>query len=91
MLDLDETLVYSTLDYSLNYNSDFEFSLNREGSTLNFFVFFRPNLKDFLISMAEQFELVLYSNGSHEYTTKVLEGMKHNFEMLDLGFSHILT
>jgi len=41
--------------------------------------------------MAEIFELILYSNGSKEYTQKVLNCMRSYLKMPDLGFTQVLT
>ncbi|WCJ27264.1 Haloacid dehalogenase-like hydrolase (HAD) superfamily protein [Euphorbia peplus] len=71
-LDLDETLVHSKADPSPQV-FDFVVRPVIDGEVMNFYVLKRPGLQEFLESMAEKFELVVFTAGLREYASLVLD------------------
>lgn len=63
ILDLDETLIYS---------SDTELaSLKHDFVCGSFFVYKRPGLKDFLLSVKDDFKLAVWSSASDDYVESI--------------------
>ena len=71
IFDLDNTLIYTSKLPLLK--CDHTFTINWKGDTYSFFVKFRPNLIQTLISLSKQFELVLFSAAEDTYVRDVVK------------------
>ncbi|XP_022714578.1 carboxy-terminal domain RNA polymerase II polypeptide A small phosphatase 1-like [Durio zibethinus] len=72
VLDLDETLVHSSLDPP---PSRYDFSVSRimDGVTINFYVLKRPGVDEFLEMISKKYEVVVFTAGHEAYASKVLD------------------
>lgn len=70
VLDLDETLIHSSLT-PVNDPDDIVFT-GKLPNVFKFFVKYRPGLLEFLRKVSMKFELVVYTASSREYAEKVL-------------------
>jgi hypothetical protein len=70
VLDLDETLVHSTLDQSNSHDFAFEVSLNNHTHSVN--VKQRPHMTQFLTRCAELFEVVIFTASQKLYAEQLL-------------------
>lgn len=71
-LDLDETLVHSTLQPP-PVRFDFVVRPRIDGEELTFFVVKRPGVDEFLERIAERYEVVVFTAGLREYASLVLD------------------
>ncbi|KAF5184303.1 Ctd small phosphatase-like protein [Thalictrum thalictroides] len=71
-LDLDETLIHSKTDPP---PEKFDFIVRPviEGELLNFYVLKRPHVDEFLESISEKFEIVIFTAGLREYASLILD------------------
>eukprot|EP01122_Echinamoeba_exundans_P007702 TRINITY_DN2427_c0_g1_i2.p1 TRINITY_DN2427_c0_g1~~TRINITY_DN2427_c0_g1_i2.p1 ORF type:complete len:222 (-),score=21.69 TRINITY_DN2427_c0_g1_i2:114-737(-) len=76
VLDLDETLVHSTLKHS-NYTHH-SLNLLVEGSWRQFHVIKRPHLHFFLKQAAKRYEVVLFTAGLREYADPLINLLDQN-------------
>jgi hypothetical protein len=61
VLDLDETLVHSTLDAACGVGADFSFPVTFNGAEHMVHVRQRPHMREFLESVAAMFEVVVFT------------------------------
>ncbi|XVE88264.1 hypothetical protein DITRI_Ditri19aG0055900 [Diplodiscus trichospermus] len=71
VLDLDETLVHSSLDPPPP-KYDFRVSRDMDGVTVNFYVLKRPGVDEFLELISKKYEVVVFTAGHEAYASKVL-------------------
>ncbi|XWS12462.1 hypothetical protein CRYUN_Cryun37aG0090700 [Craigia yunnanensis] len=72
VLDLDETLVHSSLDPPPP-RYDFTVSRNMDGLKINFYVLKRPGVDEFLEMISKKYEVVVFTAGHEAYASKVLD------------------
>lgn len=72
VLDLDETLVHSTLDAGYGAGADFSFPVLFNGCEHMVHVRTRPHMQAFLESVAEKFEVVVFTASQKVYAEKLL-------------------
>ncbi|OAE26704.1 hypothetical protein AXG93_3310s1030 [Marchantia polymorpha subsp. ruderalis] len=72
VLDLDETLVHSSLDPSPAYDYSIEVEM-KSRMRQTFFVLKRPGVDDFLAAVASKFEVVLFTASTKGYADAVLD------------------
>ena len=70
VLDLDETLVHSTLDGSDSADFSFQVSFNNRTHSVN--VKQRPHLEEFLRRCADLFEVVIFTASQKLYAEQLL-------------------
>ncbi|XP_042498237.1 CTD small phosphatase-like protein 2 isoform X1 [Macadamia integrifolia] len=70
VLDLDETLVHSTLEHC--NNADFTFSVNFNFKEHTVYVRCRPHLKDFMERVAKLFEIIIFTASQAIYAEQLL-------------------
>ena len=75
-LDLDETLVHSTLNP--NTVSDFSIEVNLNGSLVIYHVHIRPYLKEFLEKVSKWYKIVIYTASLREYANLVCDKIDPN-------------
>lgn len=75
VLDLDETLVHSTIEPPPPGSPppDHVFSVTLENITYNVFVRVRPNMHQFLAEVAEIFEVVVFTASQEAYAGRLLD------------------
>ncbi|XP_047330962.1 probable C-terminal domain small phosphatase [Impatiens glandulifera] len=71
-LDLDETLIHSKPDLP-NHKYDFIVRPVIDGIKMEFYVAKRPFVDEFLETLSEKFELVIFTAGVEEYASLVIE------------------
>ena len=76
MLDLDETLVYSSLNP--NTPSDFTIEININNQHLIYNVSVRPQLGEFLIKMEKWYHLVVYTASVRQYADMIIDKIDPN-------------
>ncbi|GMY37463.1 probable C-terminal domain small phosphatase [Fagus crenata] len=76
-LDLDETLIHSKADPPPE-RFDFVVKPRIEGEVMNFYVLKRPGVDQLLASLAERFEVVVFTAGLKEYASLVLDRLDTN-------------
>ncbi|KAF6263013.1 HAD-like domain-containing protein [Scenedesmus sp. NREL 46B-D3] len=72
VLDLDETLVHSTLDAACGIGADFSFPVTFNGAEHMVHVRQRPHMREFLESVAAVFEVVVFTASQKVYAEKLL-------------------
>jgi CTD small phosphatase-like protein 2 len=82
VLDLDETLVHSTLDGAAGEHSDFVFPVSLGSITHMVAVRKRPHLHTFLESMARHFEIVVFTASQQIYAEQLLDIVDPNGEYI---------
>lgn len=70
MLNLDETLVHSV--FHEDENADFMFSIKIYDKVYNISCYKRPHLDEFLAEMANNFEIVYYTQAVEDYANNVI-------------------
>lgn len=70
VLDLDETLVHSTLDHC--EDADFTFSVNFNFQEHSVYVRCRPHLKDFMERVSSLFEIIVFTASQSIYAEQLL-------------------
>lgn len=91
ILDLDNTLVYSTTKQSEKY--DHELEINHNGRSQTVWVVERPHLQQFLDVLYDKYEIVLFTAGIRQYGIKVLKAIDPKLRiqyLLDRRFCTIL-
>jgi len=73
VLDLDETLVHSFLEFEESTTYDWTFQVESENGIFDVFCRVRPHLEEFLKECAKMFELVLFTASQDNYANKVLD------------------
>ncbi|KAG5850841.1 CTD small phosphatase-like protein 2 isoform X1 [Anguilla anguilla] len=71
VLDLDETLVFSSL--SMIENAEHTFHTYFQDHEYKVFMVLRPHVKEFLQRMSKIFEMFVYTSAKKEYAEKILE------------------
>lgn len=71
VLDLDETLVHSSLEVVPDY--DFHVKVNLDGSVLNIYVLVRPGTYELLEKAAEHYEIVIFTASLKSYADPVID------------------
>ncbi|XP_046906239.1 CTD small phosphatase-like protein 3 [Hypomesus transpacificus] len=71
VLDLDETLMYSSL--SVIDEADYTFRTAFQDHEYKVYVILRPYVKDFLQAMSKVFEMFVYTSAKKEYAEKILD------------------
>lgn len=71
VLDLDETLVHSTLDHCIDADFTFQVLFNMKEHTV--YVKRRPYLQTFLERVAEMFEIMIFTASQSTYAEKLLD------------------
>ncbi|KAI1882656.1 hypothetical protein AGOR_G00237130 [Albula goreensis] len=71
VLDLDETLVFSTL--SVIDKADCTFDASFQGDTYKVYMVLRPHVCQFLQRMSKVFEMFVYTTAKREYADKILD------------------
>jgi Dullard-like phosphatase family protein len=71
VLDLDETLVHSCLDFVSNH--DLKISVSLDGSVVDIFVLLRPGVIEFIEKTAEIFEVVVFTASLKAYADPVID------------------
>ncbi|XP_062869200.1 CTD small phosphatase-like protein 2 [Trichomycterus rosablanca] len=71
VLDLDETLVFS----SLNMIEDVEYTFTTcfQGQEYKVYVLLRPHVREFLQAMAKHFEMFIYTSAKKEYAEMIVD------------------
>ena len=82
MLDLDETLIYSSMKPI--YAQDFVETI---GSSI-IFVKYRPYLMKFLTEMKTIYEIVLYTGGNKEYADAIIKHIENDQPIFDHVLYH---
>ncbi|XVF87266.1 hypothetical protein PTKIN_Ptkin18bG0105300 [Pterospermum kingtungense] len=72
VLDLDETLVHSTLN-SPPPTYDFTIEPTIDGVTMKFYVLKRPWVDEFLESISKKYEVVVFTAGVEQYASMLLD------------------
>lgn len=91
VLDLDNTLVYSTTKQPKDYDHKLTISHNNKSQTV--WVVERPYLQQFLDTLCDKYELVLFTAGIRQYGIKVLRAIDPKLRiqyLLDRRFCTIL-
>ncbi|XP_048832112.1 CTD small phosphatase-like protein 2-A isoform X2 [Brienomyrus brachyistius] len=71
VLDLEETLVYSSL--SIIEDAEYTFHTHFQDHEYEVFLILRPHVKEFLQRMSELFEIFVYTSAKRGYAEKILE------------------
>ncbi|XP_036409794.1 CTD small phosphatase-like protein 3 [Megalops cyprinoides] len=71
VLDLDETLVFSSL--SVIENAEYTFHTCFQDHKYKVYVILRPHVKEFLQRMSKSFEMFVYTSAKKEYAEKILD------------------
>jgi TFIIF-interacting CTD phosphatase-like protein len=76
VLDLDETLVHSSLEYG---NSDFQIEVLMDKKSVIYHVYKRPYCDYFLEKVSEWYNVVIYTASVQEYADPVIDHLcSHN-------------
>ncbi|KAL7717605.1 NLI interacting factor-like phosphatase [Entamoeba marina] len=86
IIELEDILIHSKIVNVVESHSDFSFVLQRPSGSLQVETFLRPHTKNFLQSISETFEIVLFTTCDKDYVQKILEHIdpKQNI------FKHVL-
>jgi Dullard-like phosphatase family protein len=71
VLDLDNTLIFATQN-KIEKNKNYALINNK------FYVYKRPHLDHFLISLSQNCDLILYTAGTREYAEKIVDHIDKN-------------
>lgn len=74
-LDLDETLVHSTMEPPIRVNVDFMVRIKIEGAVIPMFVVKRPGVTEFLDRIGKNYRVAVFTAGLPEYASQVLDKM----------------
>ena len=75
VLDLDETLVHSSIEAPSEY--DLKLNVRLEASQVDIYVCLRPWATEFLKKVAEKYEVVIFTASLREYADPVIEFIDH--------------
>ena len=64
ILDLDETLIHASAK---------KLERDEKANVFDYFIYERPNLKEFLVSVSQNFELAIWSSAGDEYVDEVIK------------------
>ena len=85
ILDLDETLIHA--DFDAKYTGhDYTITFMYEDEKVNVPIFIRPNLNEFLESVNELFEIVIFTAAKKEYADAVLNFLDPDSKFFKLRF-----
>ncbi|XP_064197077.1 CTD small phosphatase-like protein 3 [Anguilla rostrata] len=71
VLDLDETLVFSTLSHL--DNAEYTFHTSFQNHKYKVYVILRPHVQKFLQKMSKIFEMFVYTSAKRQYAEKILD------------------
>ncbi|KAG7593333.1 HAD-like superfamily [Arabidopsis thaliana x Arabidopsis arenosa] len=77
-LDLDETLVHSTMEPPIRVNVDFMVRIKIEGAVIPMFVVKRPGVTEFLERISKNYRVAIFTAGLPEYASQVLDKLDKN-------------
>lgn len=77
-LDLDETLVHSTMEPPIRVNVDFMVRIKIEGAVIPMFVVKRPGVTEFLERISKSYRVAVFTAGLPEYASQVLDKLDKN-------------
>ncbi|KAK3164843.1 hypothetical protein QOZ80_1AG0025530 [Eleusine coracana subsp. coracana] len=84
VLDLDETLVHSTLDHCNNADFTLEVFFNMKNNTV--YVRERPHLKMFLEKTAQMFELAIFTASQRIYAEQLIDRLDPDGKLISRRF-----
>ncbi|KAH3756690.1 NLI interacting factor [Pelomyxa schiedti] len=76
VLDLDETLMHSSVEPLPH--TDFRFEVTVEGVTATIYIVKRPGVEEFLSALKDKFEIVVFTASIPEYADKVIDYLDTN-------------
>ena len=77
-LDLDETLVHSSMEPPLRVNVDFMLRIKIEGFVTPMYVVKRPGVTEFLDRISKNYRVAVFTAGLPEYASQVLDKLDKN-------------
>ncbi|CAN8267395.1 unnamed protein product [Cochlearia groenlandica] len=86
VLDLDETLVHSSMEKPETTPYDFTVKPIIDGQILTFFVIKRPGIDEFLKSIRENYQIVVFTAGLREYASLVLDKLDPERRVISRSF-----
>ncbi|XP_018449441.1 uncharacterized protein LOC108820908 [Raphanus sativus] len=78
VLDLDETLVHSSMDPPVRAHVDFMVRLKIQGVVIPMFVVKRPGVTEFLDRIGKNYRVAVFTAGLPEYASQVLDKLDKN-------------
>uniref|UniRef100_M4D2W0 FCP1 homology domain-containing protein n=2 Tax=Brassica campestris TaxID=3711 RepID=M4D2W0_BRACM len=78
VLDLDETLVHSSMEPPIRVNVDFMVRLKIQGMVIPMFVVKRPGVTEFLDRIGKNYRVAVFTAGLPEYASQVLDKLDKN-------------
>ncbi|CAN6985693.1 unnamed protein product [Brassica oleracea var. botrytis] len=78
VLDLDETLVHSSMEPPVRANVDFMVRLKIQGVVIPMFVVKRPGVTEFLDRIGKNYRVAVFTAGLPEYASQVLDKLDTN-------------
>ncbi|XP_010478348.1 PREDICTED: carboxy-terminal domain RNA polymerase II polypeptide A small phosphatase 1-like [Camelina sativa] len=78
VLDLDETLVHSTMEPPTRVNADFMVRIKMEGEVIPMFVVKRPGVTEFLERISKNYRVAIFTAGLPEYASQILDKLDKN-------------
>ncbi|CAH2034382.1 unnamed protein product [Thlaspi arvense] len=78
VLDLDETLVHSSMEPPVRVNVDFMVRIKIEGAVIPMFVVKRPGVDEFLERISKNYRVAVFTAGLPEYASQVLDKLDKN-------------
>ncbi|CAN8290788.1 unnamed protein product [Cochlearia groenlandica] len=78
VLDLDETLVHSTMEPPTRVNYDFTIKIKIEGAVIQMFVVIRPGVTEFLEKIGKNYKVAVFTAGLPEYASQILDKLDKN-------------
>ncbi|KAF8075513.1 hypothetical protein N665_1089s0007 [Sinapis alba] len=78
VLDLDETLVHSSMEPPVRVNVDFMVRLKIQGVVIPMFVVKRPGVTEFLDRISKNYRVAVFTAGLPEYASQVLDKLDKN-------------
>ncbi|ESQ33901.1 hypothetical protein EUTSA_v10009586mg [Eutrema salsugineum] len=77
-LDLDETLVHSSMEPPVRVDVDFMVRIKIEGMVIPMFVVKRPGVTEFLDRIGKNYRVAVFTAGLAEYASQVLDKLDKN-------------
>ncbi|KAL0700200.1 hypothetical protein Bca4012_056322 [Brassica carinata] len=78
VLDLDETLVHSSMEPPVRVNVDFMVRIKMQGAVIPMFVVKRPGVTEFLERIGKNYRVAVFTAGVPEYASQVLDKLDNN-------------
>ncbi|KAH0868201.1 hypothetical protein HID58_075223 [Brassica napus] len=78
VLDLDETLVHSSMEPPARVNVDFMVRIKMQGTVIPMFVVKRPGVTEFLERIGKNYRVAVFTAGVPEYASQVLDKLDKN-------------